>query len=403
MCIGFTRTIGALIILWAAVGPDLYAQQGAILSVEETGGIRRYRFPTSALLELPRGRLAATDFIRMTEGDIEVPAQSTSISRWDDGSVRTLEVDFNVSIGPLETRMFELHYGSDVTQQTAVGTGLSVTEAPDVIQSGNIRFNKSGFPLLLSVDYRGELITTGQNGLTVIDDAGVRYDSSEIDWDSVELLKRGPVTMKLHYEGTLELDGGARTDVAMDLEMPNSKSWLKTSVFVSNSDRRVREIAIETPLRLGEYPWIWDFGTPNGTYGAFRDSTGSVSLTQMISEAGEGSWRVLSGPVGEKRPYEESVVGKSEIVRGWAHLQNDTQAVAFAIEGVGEIAGTFTAALSGQGQTSFGFAAKDPVADHSLTVYQHFVRTPVPIGAATSPASILSLLRVRVEPLPAGF
>jgi len=403
VCIGFTRTIGGLFILWAAIGLDLHAQQGAILSVEETGGIRRTRFPTHALLELPRGRLAVTDPVRMTEGDTEVQVQGTGLLHWDDGSIRALEVDFNVSIGPLEMRTFELHYGPDIPQQTSVGPGLSVTEAPNFVQSGNIRFNRSGFPLLLSVDYRGELITTGNNGLTVIDDAGVRYDSSEIKWDSVKILKSGPVTVQLRYEGTLELNGGGHVDITIDLEMPNSKSWLKISVFVSDLDLQVREIAIETPLRLGEYPWTWDFGTPNGTYGVFRDSTGSVILTQMISEVGEGSWRVLSGPVGEERPYEESVAGRSEIVRGWAHLRNDTQAVAFAIEGVNETTGTFTAALTGQGQTSFGFAAADPAMEHSLTVYQHFVSTPVSIGAATSPASILSLLQVRTEPLPAGF
>ena len=403
MRIGFPWTVGGLIVLWAALGPELQAQQGARLSVEETGGIRSTRFPTRALIELPRGRLAATDPIRMMVGDTEVPAQDTSVLRWDDGSIRTLEVDFNVSIGPLETRTFELRYGPDVTEQAAIGRGRSVTEDPDAVQSGNIRFNKSGFPLLLSVDYRGELITAGQNGLTVIDDAGVRHDSSEIAWDSVELLKRGPLTVQLRYEGTLELGGGARADVVIDLEMPNSKSWLKISAFVSDLDLRVREIVLETPLRLGEYPWSWDFGTLNGTYGAFRDSTGSVILTQMIGGSGEGSWRVLTGPVGEERPYEESAVDSSEIVRGWAHLRNEAQAVAFAIEGVGETAGTFTAALTGQGQTSFGFAVAGPAAQHSLTVYQHFVATPVPIGAATSPASILSPLGVRVEPLPAGY
>jgi hypothetical protein len=32
-----------------------------------------------------------------------------------------------------------------------------------------------------------------------------------------------------------------------------------------------------------------------------------------------------------------------------------------------------------------------------LTVYEHYVATPVPIGAATSPASALSPLTVTVE------
>ena len=107
MRIGFRWTVGGLIVLWAALGPELHAQQGARLSVEEVGGIRRTRFPTRALIGLPRGRLAATDPIRMMAGDTEVPAQGTSVLRWDDSSIRTLEVDFNVSIGPLESRTFD--------------------------------------------------------------------------------------------------------------------------------------------------------------------------------------------------------------------------------------------------------------------------------------------------------
>jgi len=53
--------------------------------------------------------------------------------------------------------------------------------------------------------------------------------------------------------------------------------------------------------------------------------------------------------------------------------------------------------LAGTGQATVGIRSAEPVTEHSITVYQHYVATPVPIGAATSPASILSPLRVTVD------
>ena len=400
---GLFRRARSLAALWLVLAPALDAQQGATITVEETGGIRRTRFPTRAALELSRGRLQASGALRLWAGDTEVPAQGTAVLWWDDGSIRALEVDFNVSIGPLETRVFELTYGPDVVAMASAGRGLTVTEDSEGYQSGNIRLSKQGWPLLLSVSYRGELITEGENGLALVDDAGVRHDSSAIEWDSVELLKRGPLTVHLRYEGRLELSRGSRAAVVLDVEMPNSKSWVKISASIGDPDRRVREIAIETPIALGEYPWTWDFGTANGTYGAFRDETGSVVLEQAVASSGNASWSVVAGSVGEERPYEESVTGSASPARGWTHFQNEAEAVAFAIEGVGETPGTFTAALTGEGQTSFALAPATPATEHSLTVYEHFVGTPVPIGAATSPASILSPLQVRVDPMPEGF
>ena len=54
-----------------------------------------------------------------------------------------------------------------------------------------------------------------------------------------------------------------------------------------------------------------------------------------------------------------------------------------------ESPGEYTILLNGQGQASYRFAPAATATTHSLIVYQHFVSTPVAIGAATSPASML--------------
>ena len=59
--------------------------------------------------------------------------------------------------------------------------------------------------------------------------------------------------------------------------------------------------------------------------------------------------------------------------------------------------GTYRIALDGVGQASFYVAPAAPLTRHVLTVYQHFVGTPVQIGAATSPPSMLHPLVARVD------
>ena len=77
----------------------------------------------------------------------DVIAQFTAETSWDDGSVRALSVDFNVSLGPAERRRYVLEYGADVKSAAPAGRGLAVTEDADAIQVGSLRFGRSGAPL----------------------------------------------------------------------------------------------------------------------------------------------------------------------------------------------------------------------------------------------------------------
>jgi len=373
------------------------AQWTATIRVEEPAGIRRTSFPTRARLEIPAGRLPALDLLRLEDGDGAVPVQATAGSHWPDGSVRELEIDFNVSLGPGEARLLELRYGPETLPDPAEVRGLALAEDETSVQSGRVRFGRFASPLFLSIAYRSEALGVGRNGVAVTDRDDITHDASQIDWDPVRILKPGPLVVHLAYIGTLRLASGD-VPVRLDVEMPSSKSWVKLDVLVEDPDRRVGAVAIETPLAFGAHPWSWDWATPNSTYGAFRDASASMVLTQTIERPGEGSWQILAGARGEERPYEASRAGSSEVVTGAGHLVSESEAVAFAVEGIGETPGVFTAAIDGSGQTTFRFAPAEPAGLHRLTLYQHYVSTPVSIGAATSPASILKPLVVSVDP-----
>ena len=78
-------------------------------------------------------------------------------------------------------------------------------------------------------------------------------------------------------------------------------------------------------------------------------------------------------------------------------FQDGKAAVAFGVEAFGRTSGTYTIALDGQGQMLFRFAPAEPGAQHQVTVYQHFVPTPVAVGAATNPTSMLNPPTVVLE------
>jgi hypothetical protein len=160
---------------------------------------------------------------------------------------------------------------------------------------------------------------------------------------------------------------------------------------------RIRQLSFHTPLALGPFPWIWDFGIGSWTYGTFKSHTDSVILSQLVKRPDGSQWQIRSGEKGHEQVYE--IVGgrRPPIAEGWGHIQNQKEAVAFAIDGFGRQEGTYTIALDGDGQAAFAFAPARPLTHHQFTLYQHFVAPPAAIGAVTNPVSMLNPLAVFCE------
>jgi len=410
MCRLASLPVTALAAVVAVLGlgagvPDIaLAQPGRSVSlgVEETAGIRRTRYPVNARVPFPHGALAQADQVRVLIDDDdgeEIPAQFTAASRWSDGSVQWLLVDFNVSIGPEETQAYRVEYGPGVSA-VGPGRGLSLAEEDGSVQVGRVRFSKTAAPLLRSVSYRGEIIESGgsgPNGFVVEGRDGTTYELGGDTGVMFEVVRGGPIYVELRYSGRVSLGAGAEVPFLVTVEMPNSKSWVKVTASLGDPDQRLRALSFHTPFALGAHPWVWDFGTDRWTYGSLRSEDSSVVLTNMVDVDGETGWRVDTGPKGRERPYETTGTTRP-VVAGWGHLQGGTEVVAFAMDRFALAPGTYRIALDGAGQVSLHVSPVAPVTQHRLTVYQHFVGTPVQIGAATSPPSMLHPLVARVDP-----
>jgi hypothetical protein len=396
---GAAFQISVAVLLVIAMRLIVAAQTTATIPfhVRESAGIRRTEYPVSAQFTLAKGALKDDSHARLVFNGAEVVAQFTATTLWEDQSVRTLDVDFNASLDPEENRPYQLQYGESVSASSAPTRGLTVEDRPDAVQVGSLRFSKSGSPLLASAAYRGEGVGSGQNGLVITDDLGQRHDLTAATSPRMEILKRGPLYVVLRYSATLPLTSSYNVAVAVTLEMPSSKSWVKMIAVVRDPGRHVRGIGIETPFAFDAYPWLWDFGTDSGTYGVFRAATDAVVLTQSANPAGASGWKIETGPQAQRRAYETSAGTRVKNASGWGHFQDAKAAVAFAVERFGRDAGTYTIALDGHGQASFRWTPGEPASEHRFAVYEHFVGTPVAIGAATNPTAMLNPLAVTIE------
>jgi hypothetical protein len=380
----------ALVVLSSAAVTAQNVPSSIPVRVSEVGGIRRTQFPVTARIPFPRGVFRDPANIRLLSNQTEVPGQAIAETRWPDGSVQFLSLDFNVTIGPNESQTYSLQYGEGVKSE-ATARGLTVAEEADAIQVGNIRFNKSGSPLIASVKYRDEAIGMGANGLSVKEASGAVHDLTTAENVKAEIVKRGPLVVALKYSGSIRLDKDAKAPFSLTVEMPNSKSWVKLQASVDDPTLALRDLALNLPLTFGAFPWVWDFGTTRWTYGSMRAATDSVILTDTVGVSPTGEWTVSSGPKGRELAAETSGADTASF-GGWGHIQGAKEVVAYAVEGVKTRRGTYRIAIDGTGQTTFQLTPPVPQAKHELTVYLHFVSTPVQIGAATSPAAILSPL-----------
>ena len=366
------------------------------IQVQDTAGIRRNGFPAHTTASLPRGAMTDVAQARLMLGGKEVPAQFTVASKWPDGSTQSLDVDWNASVGPMETATFLLEVGDGVKAEAA-GRGLSVAETADAITVGNVKFNKNAMPMIASVNYRQEDIGPGLNGFVVTDVSGTRVDMSQAESLQVEVRKRGPLFVVVRYTGALRMSGDTRVPFTIDVEMPNSKTWVKASATFDDLSRRVRDVTFHAPLALGAFPWVWDFGTGSWSYGSIRNKTDNVLFTQTVKSQMNGAWTIATGPKGQEQPYEGAGGRRLPVAEGWAHLQDAKEAVAFAIENFGREVGTYSMTIDGEGHVAITFAPIKPVNRLQLSLYQHFVATPVPIGAVTSPVSMMSPLMITMS------
>ena len=124
------------------------------VTLDNAAAVERRAWPVTAGVPLARGRLqdAAQTRLLDTAGR-EMPLQTRVLTRWNDGSVKWLLLDFQANVGPNAKATYTLHHGAGVSPQKV--TGVSVRETPDevAVDTGALRFrvSKKRFAFLTDV------------------------------------------------------------------------------------------------------------------------------------------------------------------------------------------------------------------------------------------------------------
>lgn len=353
----FSRSHGlrlVLVLVAISCGEVHAFAEPIAFTVTETAGLRRFGYPVTAALEAPAGAIAGVGMVRLVDASgKEVAAQFTAMSQWGDGSVRLLDVDFVSGLGPLESQAFRVMPGAG--PERALPKGLSVVESAEEITVASSaishRIRRDGKPLLSSIAF-GKLEFLAKGGVTTTISPG-----------PAEVLKRGPFNVTLKF-------GEVR------LEYVSSKSWVK----ITQRANSPADLAVNAHFALSEQPLTWDFGVGSWLYGTLKPGQ-SALLRQGPTE-----WKVFLESAGQP----SALFATGRTCEGWGHFADEDRVVAFGAEG-GDAESERTFQLSSDGQV------RTAVRGRELSVYFHVVGQPVQVTAVTSPASMLSPLKVTVS------
>jgi len=207
------KTVGALIVLLTIVANANSEADKVPLVVEEPSGVERRAWPVTSGVPLAEGVVADPSCVRLCLDSKELPLQTEALSRWPDGSVKWLLLDFQIDLRADERRMLTLEYGPEV-KSSPHQASTSVRQGPDTttIVTGHLKLILShSEPRLfdyvwLDLDGDGkfsqrERVTSAEGaGMTLTDAQGTVFRAENAD-ARVKVEQAGPLRTCVRIEG----------------------------------------------------------------------------------------------------------------------------------------------------------------------------------------------------------
>ena len=354
-----TRTL--LILLSIAL---LAPTQVARFRVRENAGLRRFSFPVRTSMKAHPGAL------HLQENGKTVPAQFSPVG---DG---TVDIDFNVSLGPWGSREFRVEQGA---AGSLPGQGVTVE------QSGGMYAVRHGLEFdvpdnllgLLNEVKAGKLnyLRPGSRGLLLRNKDEAEFRAG----GTAKVTKRGPLVGGMRFENMEGLGGDRNVKSVVQMDFPRSKSWIEVRWTVDDPGRSVSGMMADLNLLLEGATTLVDFGANDTVYAALKPG----QRIQLSAET--SSWFVHLGA-------DLYASGKNSRAEGWAHVMDSQRATAIAVAGFGaESRDRIEVSSDGRLLIRRDFTGGG---ERSLHFWLHFVTMPVQLGAATSPQAMQSPLTV---------
>lgn len=237
------------LVSWGTAG-RAWADGDVLLSVREPSGVVRSAWPVTSGVPLPRGAVRKPDQVALfTSEHHSIPLQTEVLSRWPDGSIRWLLLDFLIDLQAGQTRRLRIRYGSSV-RRAAVPNPIGLQRSAErwELRTGPLRvqFSKDRFRLLDAVwldrnrDGRfaaTERLTSGEGAgvyLTTPDGEVFRADLGEARW-TVE--QKGPVRACIRIAGDHLSKQGKRFRYVVRIHAYRGQPYLKFHYTFVNDHR----------------------------------------------------------------------------------------------------------------------------------------------------------------------
>ncbi len=216
------RTLWVILPFVAIVGLDAGADAGEVaFTVTEPSGVQRDGWPVTSGIPLKQGELGNDRRTALFDAKgHEVPLQTEILSRWPDGTIRWLLLDFQVDLSAGQSRSFVLKYGPQVRRSEIPNpvTVSTITKSP-LLESGPLRVEVAPdrFRLLDAVwldrdgdgEFSEEERATGGEaaGIELVAADGTRY-RADLSHAVVTMEQHGPLRACVRIEGSHQAETG---------------------------------------------------------------------------------------------------------------------------------------------------------------------------------------------------
>jgi hypothetical protein len=298
------------------------------INVLEDAGCDRKAEPLTLGVPFPEGALEDTYRVRLTRNGNMIPCQREVTSRWPDGSVRWLLLDFLADVNADETAIYHLEYGNGVADEgfeshievksdddkiTLLNGAMELTLSKDrfaVPDSVRLISDSEPVPVISRSDSSGFTVTVGDDTLSPVD----------FSVDSIEVERSGPIHAVVKVEASASVGGKSIRHI------------VRLHVYLNQSFVRMEHVFMNATPRGARYS-----EEPSILLKTLSCSL-STSFRGSEYEIGRG-WGELAGPLETSIELTQKSASEYLLVRrgsdvetgdqspGWIHVTGDESGV----------------------------------------------------------------------------
>jgi hypothetical protein len=313
------RNFGCSVLFLLLLAGSTHACGEVTLHVTEPNGEACRAWPVTSGVPFAKGALLHDEAVSLSSAaGVESPLQTEVLSRWPDGSVRWLLLDFQVDLSPGETKAFVLRYGDGV-KRTAIDDPLRIVQRDGcTVDTGplQVKLASDEFRLLDQVwlDHNGDdefsederVTSSAAAGIVLTTPAGKQF-RADLSEAKMTVEQSGPLRGCVRIAGKHAVDDGHMFRYIVRLHAYHGHEFVRLDYTFVN-DNEVQVMSAIDSLELVFAPKGQSEASIDGIH------SGAGRLFQVDDQQFE-----VDGELGGKR------------AAGWAALGGDNGGLAVGV------------------------------------------------------------------------